>query len=147
MKFIGEYKSKIDDKGRLIFPSAFKSLFPEGHTNKLIVKKSLFTDSLELFTYDEWVKESEFVKSKLNFFNKEHNQFWREYMRNRAEIEPDEKLGRISIPKHLLEKIGATKEVIFFGNDYKIELWSKEAFELNTLSENDYVSLAEKILG
>lgn len=147
IKFVGEHRGKVDDKGRLIFPSPFKSLLPVGESQKFIVKKSLFTDSLDLFTYEEWVKESEQVRSRLNTFNKEHNLFWREYMRDRAEIIPDGKLGRITIPKHLLERIGVIKEVVFFGNDYKIELWSKEAFDASPISEEQFVSLAEKVLG
>ena len=68
-------------------------------------------------------------------------------MRDRAIVEPDEKLGRISIPKRLLEQIGVDKEVVFSGNDHKIEVWAKEEFEKVRLPENDYTALTEKILG
>ena len=66
-------------------------------------------------------------------------------MRNRAIVEPDAKIGRISIPKKLLESIGVTKEIVFSGNDYKIEIWAKEKFEQATLSNEDYLAIAEKI--
>ncbi|MCK9625290.1 MAG: protein mraZ [Bacteroidales bacterium] len=146
-KFIGEYKAKVDDKGRLIFPSAFKSLMEEGSKLCFVVKKDLFTDCLEMFAFSEWERESEAVKARLNFFNKEHSMFWREYMRDRAIVEPDEKLGRILIPKRLLENIGVNKEVVFSGNDHKIEIWAREKFEKQKLGNEDFVSLAQKILG
>lgn len=146
IKFIGEYTVKIDDKGRLILPSSFKSVITTGDL-RFIVKRGLFSNCLEMFTYEEWARESEQVKSRLNFFNREHSQLWREYMRDRALVEPDEKLGRISIPKRLLEQIGVEKEVVFVGNDYKIEIWSKDNFQNTKLQESDYIALAEKILG
>ncbi|MDD2594618.1 MAG: hypothetical protein PHD11_02215 [Bacteroidales bacterium] len=144
--FIGEYKAKVDDKGRLIFPSAFKSLI-EGPDFSFVVKKSLFADCLEMYTSAEWEQNSEEVKKRLNFFNREHAIFWREYMRDTARIEPDEKLGRISIPKSLLEAIGIKKEVVFSGSNYMIEIWAKEKFEAQRLGSDEFASLAEKILG
>jgi len=42
--------------------------------------------------------------------------------------------------------IGVNKEVIFAGADFKIELWPKEAYQVSLISNDDYVSLAEKIL-
>lgn len=146
VKFIGEYKSKLDDKGRLIFPSAFKALMGE-ESLRFVVKHDLFSDCLSIYTYSEWERESESIKSKLNFFNKEHSMFWRAYMNNRAIIEPDQKFGRITIPKSLLDSINVKKDVIFSGNDHKIELWAKESFDSSKISEEEIVSLAEKILG
>ena len=148
IKFIGEYTGKIDDKGRVVFPAAFKALFPPVDTDpdlRFVIRKDIFEDCLEMYTYAEWERQSEEVKSKLNFFNREHAMFWREYMRNRAVVTPDGKLGRISIPRKLLESIGVTKEVVFSGNDYKIEIWSKERFEESGISNDEYVAIAGKL--
>lgn len=146
-KFIGEYCVKIDDKGRIVFPSAFKAVFVPDEALSFVVKRDLFENCLCMYTLQEWEKESESVKGRLNFFNKEHAKFWREYMRERAQVEPDEKLGRISIPKKLLTGIGAEKEIVFAGNDHKIEIWAKEAYEAKRMGEEEFISLAEKILG
>ena len=67
VKFIGEYSCKIDDKGRVIFPSAFKGLMDSGDDMRLVVKKDIFADCLEMFTFQEWDRQSEKLKSKLNF--------------------------------------------------------------------------------
>ena len=131
--FIGEYTAKVDDKGRLVFPSAFKAVMPTDE------------DCIEMYTFEEWEKQSGEVKQKLNFFNREHAAFWREYMRDRAVVTPDGKLGRLSIPKKLLESIGVTKEVVFSGNDYKIEIWAKEKFEANRISDKEYIAIAGKL--
>ena len=140
--FIGEYSGKIDDKGRVVFPSPFKSLMPSEGDQRLVVKKDIFEDCLEMYTFEEWERQSEEVKSKLNIFNRAHAAFWREYMRDRAVVEPDAKLGRISIPKKLLESIGVTKEVVFSGNDYKIEIWAKEKYEASGFSNEEFLNIA-----
>lgn len=147
IKFIGEHSGKVDDKGRVVFPSSLKAMLGSSADLRFVVKKDLYFNCLEMYTYDEWVRQSEEVKSRLNFFKKEHALFWREYMRDRALVEPDEKFGRISIPKRLLSEIGVDKEVMFAGNDHKIEIWAKENYNQEKLPGSDYSELAEKILG
>lgn len=140
-EFIGKYAAKVDDKGRVVFPSSFKALLSSDDM-RLVVKKDIFEDCLEMYTYSEWVNQAEAVRNKLNFFNKAHAMFWREYMRDCAVVEPDGKLGRISIPKQLLEAIGIEKEVCFFGVNHKIEIWAADKFEAARISNEEYVSLA-----
>lgn len=144
--FIGEYTAKIDDKGRLVFPAPLKACMPSGSDMRFVVKKNLFEPCLEMYTLSEWEKQSSEVKAELDLtFNRQHATFWREYMRDRSLVEPDSKLGRISISRSLLDSIGVDKEVVFSGNDFKIEIWSKEKFELSRLSSSDFVALAESL--
>ena len=97
-------------------------------------------------TFEEWERQSELVRSKLNItFNEKHARFWRAYMHNSAIVEPDAKLGRLSIPKKLLELIGVTKEVTFSGNDHKIEIWAKENFESGIISSEEFTSIANML--
>lgn len=98
-----------------------------------------------MLPYDEWEKESEQTRSRLNFFNKDHANFWREYMRNRDVVEPDSKLGRILISKELLKSIGIDKDVVFYGSDYKIEIWAKEKFESSGISNEEFIAIAGKL--
>ena len=146
VKFIGEYNVKVDDKGRVIFPAAFKGVMPAGGDMRFVVRKDIFEQCLEMYTLAEWERQSELVRSKLNItFNEKHAKFWRAYMHNSAIVEPDAKLGRISIPKKLLELIGVTKEVVFSGNDHKIEIWAKESFESSVISNEEFVSIADML--
>ena len=66
-------------------------------------------------------------------------------MRDRDVVEPDPKFGRISISKRLLDSIGVSKDVVFCGNDYKIEIWAKERYEQETLSKEEIVAIAGKL--
>ncbi len=142
IKFIGEYTAKMDDKGRIVFPSPFKALLPSDSPMQFVVKKDIFEDCLEMFTLEEWERQSEEINKSLNPFNRAHAAFWRRYTRDRAIVEPDSKVGRISIPKSLLESIGVTREVVFSGNDYKIEIWAKEKFEASAISNEEFLNIA-----
>ena len=143
--FIGEYTSKIDDKGRMVFPAPLKSVLPPGSDLRFVIKKDLFEPCLQMYTMEEWEHTSAEVKSKLNFFNRQHAIFWREYMRDRDVVEPDAKLGRITVSRKLLDSIGVTKEVVFSGNDFKIEIWAKERFEASRLSDQEFIAIAESL--
>ena len=60
-------------------------------------------------------------------------------------MELDAKVGRFTIPKSLLERIGVTKEVVFSGNDYKIEIWAKDKFAASEISDEEYLNIAEAL--
>ena len=140
--FFGTHNAKFDDKGRVVIPSAIKCAVPADQL-RFVIRKDTFSDCLEMFTWSEWERQSEEVRSRLNpAFNESHAKFWRAYMHNCTMVEPDAKLGRISVPKKLLEMIGVTKEVVFSGNDYKIEIWAKEKFESSVISNEEFISIA-----
>lgn len=147
--FIGEYVAKLDDKGRLVFPAALKAFATESPDEPLrfVVKKDLFSPCLEMYTYQEWEKQSSEVKARLNpNFNRLHAQVWRTYMSNRDVVVPDPKTGRILISKELLKLIGVNKEVVFAGNDFKIEIWPKELYQASLMDNDQYVATIEELL-
>ena len=144
--FIGEYTARLDDKGRLVFPAPFKALLPSGVDQRFVIRKDLFEPCLEMYTYEEWMKQSDSVKESLDLtFNQKHAAFWREYLRNRDMVEPDPRFGRITISRKLLDSIGVNKEVVFSGNDFKIEIWSKENYERSGLSDQEFIAIAESL--
>jgi len=146
IKFIGEYRAKVDDKGRLVFPSAFKAVMGDGPLS-FVVKKDPFEPCLSIYTGAEWERMSEELRTKLNSYNPEHNKLQRAIMGNRALIEPDPKLGRVAIPKALLEMIQVKKDVVFKGLDWKIELWAAETADAAAAEMPDEAEMAMRILG
>ncbi len=143
--FIGKYTSKVDDRGRLVFPAPFKGAVPPGSDLRFVIKKSLYDNCLEMWSYAEWERESDKIRESLDFFNPDHVKFWREYMRDCDVVEPDARLGRISISRYLLDAIGVDKEVVFFGINFKIEIWAQENFESSQVSKEDYVAIAKSL--
>jgi MraZ protein len=144
--FIGDYSCKIDPKGRLLLPSAFKKQMPADARDSFVVKKDIYENCLILYTIDEWERQNEILRQKLNPYNKEHSNFLRAYYKGSAEIMIDSS-NRLLIPKRLLDSVGIGKDVFLSGQDKKIEIWSKELYEHSGIKEEEFSYLAEKILG
>ena len=145
--FFGRHSAKVDDKGRLVIPSAIKAVVSEDQP-KFVIRKDMHSDCLEMFTYAEWEAMSGAVSSRLDLaFDEEHIRYWRTYMSDTVTVVPDAKLGRITIPKEILEKAGIEKEVIFLGVDYKVEIWAKEKIDGGCLSAEEFKAMGKKIAG
>ena len=68
-------------------------------------------------------------------------------MSDTVTVTPDAKLGRITIPRDLLDKAGIDKEVVFLGVDYKVEIWAKEEIEGGKLTTEEFRQMGKKIAG
>jgi len=150
IQFVGTYFAKLDDKSRLVFPSNLKSAADgsgEGGKQRFVVNKHPYRCCLEIYTFEEWEKKSETLKAGLNFYNREDNIIWEHHMRGLAVVEPDEKMGRIQIPKYLLEQIEVRKDVVFVGSYFKIDVWAKEHHVNDKLPDEEFIKLMEKRLG
>ena len=93
-----------------------------------------FVGDFETTVYKGQVNTEVWASAVVELFTEDVKIFCKEFH--------DGKIGRINIPRKLLENIGVTKEVVFSGNDHKIEIWAKERFESSRLSNEEYISLA-----
>lgn len=143
--FIGDYTCKIDEKGRTMLPAAFKKAMPVEARDTFVVKKDIYEKCLVLYPINEWESQVAIIRSRLNPYNKEHNAFLRNYYKGTAEVMLDA-TNRLLIPKRLLDEAGITKEAVLAGQDGKIEVWAKDAYE-QIDSGIDFAALAEKIMG
>ena len=145
--FFGRHSAKIDDKGRMVIPSAIKSVVPEDQM-QFVIRKDMYSNCLEMYTWQEWANMSQAVRSKLDLaFDEDHMRYWRTYMSDTVTVTPDAKLGRITIPRDLLDKAGIDKEVVFLGVDYKVEIWAKEEIEGGKLTTEEFRQMGKKIAG
>jgi len=142
--FIGEYDSKLDDKGRLMLPSGLKKQCSAQFDGKFVVNRGL-ENCLVLYQKQDWEVVSGKI-AKLNQFVLKNRQFIRRFNNGATSLELDS-AGRLLIPKKLLEYAGITKETILFGYADKIEIWSKEAYEKMMNEEQDFAALAEEVMG
>lgn len=60
-------------------------------------------------------------------------------------VEPDSKFGRISIPKYLLDAIGVNREVVFFGVNFRLEIWAEQNFGNARVNTEDFVAIARSL--
>ncbi len=144
--FIGDFVCKADAKGRIVLPSLFKKVMNAMEENRFVVRKDLFDDCLILSPYPDWEEEMNDIRARINMYNRAENKFYRQYFRGAAEVTFDAN-GRLLLPKRLLEKINLPKEIVLVGVDNKIELWSKDVYESDEMTEGELALMAERILG
>ena len=144
--FIGDFQCKLDGKGRLVFPAAFKKVLNGQGQDRLVLRKDLFESCLVIYPYSEWEQELNRIRSKLNLYNREHSHFLRDFFKGSAELSLDTN-GRILIPKRLLDLVGISKDVVLMGIDNKIEIWDLGKYEKQEVDSDELASMAEKILG
>jgi len=144
--FIGEYECKVDAKGRIIFPSAFKKQLSIDSGSRFVIKRDIFEKCLLLFPVSEWELQMKIIRSRTSTYNKEHNRFLRMFYRGTAELVVDGN-SRILIPKRLLEFAGIGSEVILAGQFGRIEIWDPEYYRAASEPSGDFAELAQKILG
>ena len=119
---MGEFHHNIDEKGRLIIPSKFRSELGE----RLIITKGL-DKCLFVYSETEWNKVMQKVGS-LQFTKKNVRAFERTFIGGASIIEFD-KQGRINITSPLVHYANIKKECVIIGVSERLEIWSKEEFE------------------
>ncbi|WP_075572174.1 division/cell wall cluster transcriptional repressor MraZ [Megasphaera coli] len=121
--FMGEYAHTVDAKGRVIMPAKFREEL--GAT--FVVTRGL-EGCLSVYTQEAWAQFAESVK-KLQASKENVRAFKRFLFGSAAELEFD-KQGRILIPATLRDYGKLIKDVVVLGTGDKIEIWSKEAYEV-----------------
>ena len=146
--FIGDFTCKIDAKGRVMLPAAFKKQMPEAAQDKCVIKKDIYEKCLVLYPMDEWERQNQLIRQNTNPYNKDHNRFLREFFKDTAEAELDSN-NRFLIPTRLLNLVGIDKEqeVVLAGQLGKIEIWAKDQYDKTSGQIDDFGELANKILG
>ena len=148
VRFYGKTTGKVDDKGRLVFPAVFRDAMARaGETDMtLIIKKSVHGECLDLFSLKEWETRSDKVMDSLDTeLDPDHAAFWSKYNDEVYSVVPDGKLCRINVPEELLRAAGITREVIFAGVGYKIEIWAEDRYESGRVSHDKLLEIAAKL--
>ncbi|MDB4108048.1 division/cell wall cluster transcriptional repressor MraZ [Flavobacteriaceae bacterium] len=143
---IGTYECKVDAKGRLMLPVAFKKQLASVVEKGFVLKRAVFQPCLELYPMQEWESMMQNV-NKLNRFKKKNNDFIRRFTAGVKSIELDVS-GRLLIPKDLVSFAGISKEIVVTSAVNIIEIWDKDQYE-KAIDDaaNDFADLAEDVMG
>ncbi|MDH8701850.1 MraZ protein [Dysgonomonadaceae bacterium PH5-43] len=145
-RFTGDIDAKVDAKGRVFVPAVFRKILQKMEDPRLIMRKDTYKDCLVLYTRVSWEEELDRVRSKLNRYNEEHIQFYRQYMRGTETLEMDIN-GRILINRKYLQLACIDKDVKFLGMDDCIEMWSPKVFEDSLVDNDKFKEQAKMFLG
>jgi MraZ protein len=140
----GNYAAKIDDKGRLKIPNAFRALIEQQHGSDVFVT-SLTGEYVRIFPMPVWLALEEKLAqvpsthpARLKFFDRVN------YFGQTSEIDSQ---GRVVIHARLRESAGMSGEVDVFGQYDYVDVWNHERFvaklQREPYSEDDARALAE----
>lgn len=134
--FTGEYSHSIDAKGRVIVPAKFREILGDS-----FVITMGFDGCLSMYSNQEWDR---FVNklSNLPEGRKETRQILRFFLAKATTCEVD-KQGRVLIPARLREHAALEKEIVFVGVLSKVEIWNKQRWDENDISDMD--DMAERL--
>src|SRR5664280_1226774 len=144
--FIGDYSCKVDVKGRIILPMAFKKLMSADANDHLVIRKDIFENCLVLYSIEDWNRQLDKIRKKINPYNREQNMFLRNFFMGTAELSLDNN-NRILIPKRLMDLIGAGRDVVLAGQDGRIEIWPADVYSKLAMPADDLANLGAKLLG
>ena len=143
---IGTYECKVDVKGRVLIPSAFKKQLASVIKKGFVLKRAVFQSCLELYPISQWEDLIARVNS-LNRFKKKNNDFIRRFTAGVKFIELDNN-GRLLIPKDLIEFSNIKRDIVLSSSVNIIEIWDKQSYESAVVdSRDDFAQLAEEVMG
>ena len=139
----GEYRVKIDDKGRLKLP---KALLEQLASESVFTVNRGFEKHLMLYPRDVWDKKTKEI-NRLNIYNTKQRQAIRYFYRGATEMTPDA-ADRILIPKSLLEYARIEKDIVLFAYHEQIEIWAEKMYDQVLGEEPDeFADIADEIFG
>ena len=121
----GNAPAKIDDRGRLKMPSAFRAVIQQEHGRELFVT-SLTGDSVRIYPMPVWLElEGRLAQmpsthpSRMKFLDRVN------FYGQVAELDPQ---GRVLIHPRLRDSAQMTGEVDVLGQQSFVEVWNHERF-------------------
>lgn len=128
MRFLGNIEAKLDIKSRVFIPAVFRKVLIAEGQQTLYLRKDVFQDCIIVYPQSVWEEELSLLRSKLNKWDPEEQDLYRQFMLE-AEVVESDVSGRILISRHLLNSVKIESEVRFLGVDSTIEIWPKDVLE------------------
>lgn len=145
IQFLGNIEAKIDAKGRVFVPAAFRKILQSSAQNTLILRKDLFQDCLVLYPVEVWEEEVAKLRSRLNRWDREQQALFRQFVVDAERLDIDTN-GRILISKRYCQMVSIVSDVRFLGVDNTIEIWAREGLEKTLIPANDFSSRIQALM-
>ncbi len=144
MRFAGSIPAKLDVKGRVFFPAAFRKLL-SATDNEFVLKRDVYASCLVVYPRAAWSAEVEDLRSRLNLWNPQEAMLFRQFMAD-AELFALDGNGRFLIPRRLLDWAGIERELTFVGVDDRVELWNSRRAAQPFLPAEEYAAAMERAM-
>lgn len=137
MRFLGNIEAKTDTKGRAFLPAAFRKVLQSGGDERLVLRKDVFQPCLVLYPESIWNEQMDSLRSRLNRWNKQHQQVFRQFV-SEVELVTLDGNGRFLIPKRYLRMADIIQDIKFIGMGDTIEIWSNQKAEQQQMKPEEF---------
>ncbi|MCB0408050.1 MAG: division/cell wall cluster transcriptional repressor MraZ [Bdellovibrionales bacterium] len=126
--FRGRFDCRVDQKGRIIFPSTLRDALPQNSldfvvTNGLSSQKKF----LDIYLKSDWDKLEDKI-SQMPSLNKNVQIYQRFYLSGGQGCSLDGQ-NRLNLPLNLRKYADVQSDVVLVGMGHKIELWPSQLWE------------------
>ena len=141
---IGVEYCKTDAQGRFKMPAAIKKQLDVASDNRYFIRKSIYNDCLEIFTYDSFQKEVSFLNENLNLYDPDSKKLYRRFIEGNM-LEMDS-FDRLLIPDAMRSSAHITKEIVIIGSGNFLEVWDSLTYKKVNEDNYNYQEVAKKLL-
>ena len=136
----------MDAKGRAFLPAVFRKMLQAGGEERLVLRKDVFQPCLVLYPESVWNEQMDALRQRLNRWNKQHQQFFRQFV-SEVEVLTLDGNGRFLVPKRYLRMADIEQDVKFVGMGDTIEIWSNVKAEQGQMNPEDFGKALEELMG
>lgn len=145
MRFSGTVSAKVDAKGRVFFPSAFRRQLAAGD-DELVLRKDVYQPCLVVYPRSVWDREVDELSLRLNRWNPAEAMLLRQFLASAEPLSIDA-AGRILLNKQRLAEAVISHDLVFIGVDDRVEIWSAEQAATVTSPSTDFAAGLEAAMG
>lgn len=146
MRFLGNIEAKADSKGRVFLPAGFRKVLQASGEDQIVMRKDVFQECLVLYPESVWNEQVDNLRSRLNRWNKQHQQIYRQFVSD-VELVNLDASGRMLIPRRYQEMVGITQVVRFLGVGDTIEIWAGGGDSKAFMDAEDFGKALEDLMG
>jgi MraZ protein len=144
--FAGEFRCKLDDKGRFFIPSSIRELLDKGKADQ--TKSVMFvrgqTECLWLYALQDWEHKLARARETLD---DDQSRLFMHFIVSETMASEIDRSGRICVPRRLRELSGIEEELVVIGMYDRLEIWSLEEWNSYLARmEEKYETSLNKIL-
>jgi MraZ protein len=144
--FAGEFRVKLDDKGRFFIPSSIRELLDKGKPDQ--TKSVMFvrgqTECLWLYSLPDWEQKLARARETLD---DDQSRLFMHFIVSETTASEIDRSGRICVPRRVRELSGIEDEIVVIGMYDRLEIWSLEEWNSYLARmEDKYETSLNKIL-
>lgn len=137
--FIGNIEVKLDEKGRIFIPAAYRKILAEQDSKRLVMRRETENECLVIYPEQVWNQKVNELSSTLNEWDPDDQMLLMQFVSDAEFLEMDNQ-GRILLQKRNLQSINATNELLIVGMMNRFAIWDKTTFESKRLEQSDFAA-------